>query len=67
MSPAPATSEYVCVSPTSGSVVEKVPTTVPTGWSSATELLESAMSVGASLAQVTVTETVPMSPPGVSV
>jgi hypothetical protein len=35
------------VSPLSGSVVERFPTAVPEGLFSATELLESAMSVGA--------------------
>ena len=37
------------VSPVSGSVVLKVPTVVPDGWFSATELVLRAMSVGALL------------------
>jgi hypothetical protein len=45
----PATSEYVAVSPASGSVVLSVPTVVPTAEFSATELFDSVMSVGARL------------------
>ena len=45
----PVANVYVCVSPTSASVVVNVPTTVPAGWFSATLALESARSVGAAL------------------
>ena len=44
----------MCVSPESGSVVEKLPTVVPAGWFSPTLESFSAMSVGASFTFVTV-------------
>ena len=47
MDPVPLTSEYVKVSPASTSVVERVPTGVPTVAFSATEVAERAISVGA--------------------
>ena len=48
--PGPSTSEYVNVSPTSGSVVESAPTTAPTDTFSAMMALDTAMSAGARLA-----------------
>ena len=54
VSPAPATSVYVNVSPASTSVVERAPTVVPTAAFSAIVEEPSATSVGASFASVTV-------------
>jgi len=44
--PVPATRVYVKVSPTSASVVEKVPTTAPDGRFSAIAVAERAIAVG---------------------
>ena len=51
------------LSPGSTSWLEKLPTTVPTGWFSATLEAESESPVGASLTQLTLTATVPVEPP----
>ena len=48
------TTAKVWLCPTSGSLAPRVPMTVPDGWFSGTVLLESVMSVGASLTLVTV-------------
>ncbi len=52
--PVPATRLKLCVLAASGSVAESVPTVVPDAWFSATLVLDSPMSVGASLTLLTV-------------
>ena len=52
--PVPLTSVYTKESPTSGSVVERVPTVLPLAALSATELVLNAIAVGAAFVLLTV-------------